>query len=495
MSASSSAPNQLPVTDSTAPPNGQIEDRRQGAAEFTSKDESPGHEQKIKEKETDPNENHKGRDEEEKTKEEFYWKEGGKKKSDHGGKAEWEKFSKERYNTGKKMYGEGTEVYQKDRARRGDEGKTWRDRKGEKGWEEKTERKERNGERDWGKAKPPHEGKPVRKGQNKDWKETDNEEHKGRKEKEGHKESSKEKWVKNHRKDKEAKKEWKTEGEWKNGKEQGKKEKWRSDNQKSRDPRKDGKGWDQSKRQSDAEWTSRADDKDGMKKDERKRTDAVSGEGKCAEERRREGKKDWQPRERGRPTAGKEEREGSPFQRDARAFARHREAQRGGRRPAQRRASLELPQFWLKQRTRLQRHPRRPQRCHSVEACAHSEGLPPVTFGEFEAVLQTYLARAQEAGVDASAREQLRKLAAEFFRDGVFVHDQMRFQDFVRDLGDVLEDMVEGEEDGDEEDSDLEDEMEGFHKDVMRRFAATGAGGKQERAEGGGRKEGRRGHA
>lgn len=440
---------------------------------------------------------------EEKAREKYHWKEGGKKKNGYGGIAEWEKgeheqekFSKEKYIKGQKMYSEETELYQKDNARRGDEGKPWKDRKGDKRWEEKTERKERN-EKDWKKSKQLYQGKQL-KGQKKDWKGTDNEKHKGseerKKEKEGYKESSKEKWVRNYQKDKEGKKEWKTDGEWKNGKEQSKEGKWKRDIQKSRDPRKDGKGWDEGKHQNDNEWKSRIDE--DRKKDERKQTDSMSREGKYAKEWKRDDKKDWQPREQGRPKEGKD-RDGSRFQRDAQEFRSHHEANlQGDRKPSHRRASVKQPEYWLRQRTRLQRNPKPPQHCHSVETCAHTEGLPPVTFREFEAVLQTYLARAQEVGVDASAREELQKLATEFFRDGLFVHDQMRFQDFVADLGDVLEDMVEDDDDDDDEEgSDIEEEMEGFQREVMRKFASASASGRQERAKGDRRKESRRGHA
>lgn len=457
--------------------------------------------QRRKYKDAHTNKKHKGMDEE-KAREKAHWKEGGKKKNDFGSKAEWEKgeheqekFSKEKYKKGKKIYGEETELHQKDSARRGDEGKPWKDRKGVKRWEEKTERKERNEEQDWKKAKQMYEGKQL-KGQKKDWEGTNNEKHRGseerKKEKEGYNESSKEKWVKNHQKEKEGKKEWKTNREWENGKEQGKEGKWRHDIEKSRHPRKDGKGWDESKHHSDNEWKSRKGDKDRKKKDERKqKTDAMSREGKDAKE---DSKKHWQPREQEGPREGMERRDGSRFQRDAQDFPGHHEAQlQGDGRPSQRHPSVGQPEYWQKQRTRLQRNPKPPQHCHSVETCAQTEGLPPVTFREFEAVLQTYLARAKEVGVDASAREELQKLATEFFKDGLFVHDQMRFQDFVEDLGDVLEDMVEGDDDDEEEDSDIEEEMEGFQREVMRKFAA--AGGKQDQAKGARRKESRRGHA
>lgn len=444
---------------------------------------------------------------EEKARGKSHWKEGGKKKNDYEGKVEWEKepeqgkFSKEKHNKGKKVYGEETEPYQKDDARRRDEGKPWKDRKGDRRWEEKTERKERNEEKDWKKAKQQYQGKQLR-GQKKDWKETDTEKHQGseerKKEKEGYKESSKEKRGTNHRKDREGKKEWKTDGEWRTGKEHSKEEKWKSDIQKSRDPRKDGKERDESKRQADSEWRSRKEEKDRKKEDERKpRADATSREGTRAKERKKDDKKHWQAGEqRGRPKEGVKDR--SRFHGDTQESPGEGGARlQGGGKPSQHRASVEQPEYWRKQRSRLQRNPKPPQHCHSVETCAQTEGLPPVSFQEFQAVLQTYLARAKEVGVDASAREQLHKLATEFFKDGLFVHDQMRFRDFVEDLGDVLEDMVEGDDDDDddEEDSDIEEEMEGFQREVMRKFAAAGASGKEGRAKGDGRKESRRGHA
>lgn len=497
-----SAPNELPDKDSTAPPAGQIEDGTQVAAEIRSKDKSPGDDQRGKYKDADTNKKHKGMDEE-KEREKSPWKEGGKKKNDYGGKAEWEKgeperekISKEKYK-GKRIYSEETKLYPKNSARQGDETKPWKDRKDEKRSEEKSGRKERNEEKDWKKAKQLYQGKQL-KGQKKDWNGKDDEKHKGseerKKEKEGYRESSKEKWVKNHQKDKEGKKEWKINREWKNGNEQSKEGKQKSDVQKSRDPQKDGKGWDESKRQSDNEWKSKIDDND-WKKDERKReNDAMSREGKYAKEWKRDNKKPRQPRERGWPKEGMEDRDGSRFQRDPREFPGEREAElQADRKSSHRRPSVKQPEYWQKQRSRLQRNPKPPQHCHSVETCAQSEGLPPVSFQEFQAVLQAYLARAKEVGVDASARGELQKLATEFFKNGLFVHDQMRFQDFVADLGDVLEDMVEGDDDDDEEDSDIEEEMEGFQREVLRKFAA--AGGNEGGAKGAWRKESRRGHA
>ncbi|XP_077382477.1 pre-B-cell leukemia homeobox interacting protein 1b isoform X2 [Festucalex cinctus] len=135
--------------------------------------------------------------------------------------------------------------------------------------------------------------------------------------------------------------------------------------------------------------------------------------------------------------------------------------------------------YWTQQRKRLHRKPKEPQHCHSQEACAHAEGLRPVSFPQFEAVLHAYLAKAEQAGVDASKRDELRKLASEFFQDGVFTHDRVNFRKFVKDVSDILEDMVEG--DG-EDDSDLEDEMEAFAREALEKFAAPG-GSEQHKGE------------
>ncbi|TNN02608.1 hypothetical protein fugu_010095 [Takifugu bimaculatus] len=498
------APSELPVKDSASPPTGQTGDSTQGAAELPNKDKSSWDEQRVKYQHADKSQKHKGMDEQ-KVREKSQWMEGGRKKNDNRGKAEWEtgerqpeKFSKEKYNKGKKE----TEPWQKDSARRGDEGKSWKDRKGGEEWKEKSDRKEWNEEKDWKKAKQLHQGAQLKKEQKKDWKERDGERHKGGEERKvenkGYRESGKEKWDKQQPKEKGGKKEWKPDGQWKNSQDQSKEGKWKSEkaqDQESRGPRKDGKGWGGSKEQKEKEWKSRSDG-NKWKKDERNQEMNASGrDGTHKEEWKRADKK-----QRGRPKQGMKDGDGSPFRRDGSKVPGHRGNHdahlRGEREPSRPRPSVKQPEYWLNQRTRLQRNPKPPQHCHSVETCAQTEGLPPVTFREFEAVLHTYLARAKEVGVDASAREELQKLATEFFKDGLFVHDQMRFQDFVEDLGDVLEDMVEGDDDDDddEEGSAIEEEMEGFQREVMRKFSSATSGGK-EGTKGDRRKESRRGHA
>uniref|UniRef100_A0A3Q3M1N1 Pre-B-cell leukemia homeobox interacting protein 1b n=1 Tax=Mastacembelus armatus TaxID=205130 RepID=A0A3Q3M1N1_9TELE len=165
----------------------------------------------------------------------------------------------------------------------------------------------------------------------------------------------------------------------------------------------------------------------------------------------------------------------------------------GKPRHTHRQPSLEQAEYWVQQRGRLQHNLKPPQHCDALESCAQAEGLLPVPLPEFEAVLQTYLAKAEEVGVEASKREELKKLATEFFKDGVFIHDQMKFQDFVEDISDILEHMVEEGENGEEEDSDIEEEMEQFEKEVMKKFSVPGAGEKEERIRGEWRKESGRG--
>ncbi|XP_055083874.1 pre-B-cell leukemia homeobox interacting protein 1b isoform X4 [Periophthalmus magnuspinnatus] len=133
------------------------------------------------------------------------------------------------------------------------------------------------------------------------------------------------------------------------------------------------------------------------------------------------------------------------------------------------------PEYWSRQRERLQ-HSSKPQHpCDSPDTCAQAEGVQPVLLSEFESILKNYLSKAEKAGVEPSHIAELQKLATEMFQNGVFPHDQMSFQDYVEDVGDILEDLVEGEDGSEEEeDSAIEDEMEGFEMEVMEKFMLPG---------------------
>ncbi|XP_072346600.1 LOW QUALITY PROTEIN: pre-B-cell leukemia transcription factor-interacting protein 1-like [Scyliorhinus torazame] len=105
--------------------------------------------------------------------------------------------------------------------------------------------------------------------------------------------------------------------------------------------------------------------------------------------------------------------------------------------------------FWRKERALRapKRRYRTPAGCTDVGSCAHKEGmdlfkvaLEPVGADRFAALLEEYL-RTSELG--AAWADDLRGLAAPFFRDGVFIHDQVKFSDFVDDLEDYIEEIAE----------------------------------------------------
>nr|XP_046182328.1 pre-B-cell leukemia transcription factor-interacting protein 1-like isoform X1 [Oncorhynchus gorbuscha]XP_046182329.1 pre-B-cell leukemia transcription factor-interacting protein 1-like isoform X1 [Oncorhynchus gorbuscha]XP_046182330.1 pre-B-cell leukemia transcription factor-interacting protein 1-like isoform X1 [Oncorhynchus gorbuscha] len=123
--------------------------------------------------------------------------------------------------------------------------------------------------------------------------------------------------------------------------------------------------------------------------------------------------------------------------------------------------------FWKHQEEKLGRKVRPLAGCSSVEDCASQEGLVPVELSEFEELLDGYLSKLEGAMSDSKA--EIQKLAAMFFRDGVFVHDKVLFSDFVEDVADILEDMVDILED----DDSLEEAMEEFEREALWKFAAT----------------------
>ncbi|KAG7457867.1 hypothetical protein MATL_G00231920 [Megalops atlanticus] len=111
--------------------------------------------------------------------------------------------------------------------------------------------------------------------------------------------------------------------------------------------------------------------------------------------------------------------------------------------------------------------------------CARKEGLAPVKLDEFLEVFEGYLSKL--GGAAGQSREAITRLVREFFVDGVFVHHKMPFREFVEDMADMLEDVVEG-------DREAEEEMEEFEREALRRFALLGGGEREGRKRG---KEGR----
>lgn len=128
--------------------------------------------------------------------------------------------------------------------------------------------------------------------------------------------------------------------------------------------------------------------------------------------------------------------------------------------------------FWRDQAQKLQRNIRPQLGCSSVEDCAGKEGLYPVELPEFEELLEGYLSKLE--GSSPESKNKIRKLTADFFEDGVFIHDRVLFSDFAEDVADILEDMVDVlEGNGQKEDDSLEEEMEEFEREALWKFAAT----------------------
>ncbi|XP_013766062.1 pre-B-cell leukemia homeobox interacting protein 1b isoform X4 [Pundamilia nyererei] len=501
----------------TLPPPGQPEDSKQETAGSTGRQtKHPRDDPKQKKKDVKRDRYDLGEQKEGKERKKSVGMEGEKKGRKDGSKKEWKKEKHEqgmfdgendkegrqkRHSEGEKQWKE--KDWKKEKTSRGDEGKPWKDGEGKRERTEKREKKEWNEDVD--RKRPKHEkvneGKQLGgKEENKHWKEgkdrggRQKEQKEWKKLKDGFKESGKVQW---------EDKEWKEKGEreWRRGTERNdKNDKLQGKVGKEKDER---KRWEGSKNHG----------KDGSREDDRKRWnehERKSQNGKHDKEWKSKDKK-WEQskREQSKERDGrKEKKHNEDWKKDKSQFQKSKdvykvknnhgkkeEHQYGDQKQphTHRKPSMGQPEYWVQQREHLQHSPKPSQECDSLESCAKAERLLPVHLPEFEAILQTYLAKAEQAGVDDSKREELKKLATQFFKDGVFLHDQMSFQDFVEDLSDILEDMVEEDEDG-EHDSAIEDEMEEFEREVMRKFSLRGAGEKEERIKGDWRKESGQGH-
>ncbi|XP_041030624.1 cell cycle progression protein 1 isoform X2 [Carcharodon carcharias] len=94
---------------------------------------------------------------------------------------------------------------------------------------------------------------------------------------------------------------------------------------------------------------------------------------------------------------------------------------------------------------------RSPKGCSGVFECAHQESLSlfnkaldPIKVEDFHKLLHNYL---QQEVVEFQRWSELEKFINRFFHNGLFIHDQMLFSDFVNDVEDYLEDIAERQED------------------------------------------------
>ncbi|XP_062921776.1 cell cycle progression protein 1 [Mobula hypostoma] len=95
-------------------------------------------------------------------------------------------------------------------------------------------------------------------------------------------------------------------------------------------------------------------------------------------------------------------------------------------------------------------HYKSPKGCSGVFECAHQESLSlfnkvldPIKVEDFHKLLHNYL---QQEMVDFQRWSELEKFINRFFHNGLFIHDQMLFSDFVNDVEDYLEDIAEHQE-------------------------------------------------
>ncbi|XP_010287626.1 PREDICTED: cell cycle progression protein 1 [Phaethon lepturus] len=85
--------------------------------------------------------------------------------------------------------------------------------------------------------------------------------------------------------------------------------------------------------------------------------------------------------------------------------------------------------------------------CSGIFECAHQEFISlfnrvsdPIRVDEFNRLMKRYL---QQVVHNFHHWRELENFIEKFFHDGVFIHDQMLFTDFVNDVKDYLEDMKE----------------------------------------------------
>ncbi|XP_064169262.1 cell cycle progression protein 1-like isoform X2 [Anguilla rostrata] len=107
------------------------------------------------------------------------------------------------------------------------------------------------------------------------------------------------------------------------------------------------------------------------------------------------------------------------------------------------------------------RHGKRPKGCSGVFDCAYQESmslfnkaLEPIRADEFNQLIHSYL---QQEVDHFHHWGELESFINSFFHNGVFIHDQMLFTDFVSGVEDYLEDMDEYQRYNDDVFEDLDD--------------------------------------
>ncbi|NXG13315.1 CCPG1 protein, partial [Grallaria varia] len=101
-----------------------------------------------------------------------------------------------------------------------------------------------------------------------------------------------------------------------------------------------------------------------------------------------------------------------------------------------------------------------PKGCSGIFECAHQEFISlfnrvsdPIRVDEFNRLMKKYL---QQVVHNFHHWRELENFINKFFHNGLFIHDQMLFTDFVNDVKDYLEDMKEYQSDNEKVFEDLD---------------------------------------
>lgn len=247
-------------------------------------------------------------------------------------------------------------------------------------------------------------------------------------------------------------------------------EKWSA--KKQREPK--GKGYKGKSHQQD-NW--RKDDKKKRKSEKDKQSREEEWKGKEGKKREQKAQKENSHKEAWRKHQAEWERKKGERRKEREERRKEKPwHSRSGKNPPQehhqhRRQQHNHNDFWRDQEQKLKRNIR-PLGCTSVEHCAAKEGLYPVELPEFEELLEGYLSKLE--GSSPESKDKIQRLMADFFEDGVFVHNKVLFSDFAADVADILEDTVDVlERGGKKKDDSLEEEMEEFEREALWKFAAT----------------------
>ncbi|XP_051245763.1 pre-B-cell leukemia transcription factor-interacting protein 1 isoform X1 [Dicentrarchus labrax] len=229
-----------------------------------------------------------------------------------------------------------------------------------------------------------------------------------------------------------------------------------------KDEKKEWRGEKDWKHNKDGEWRD---------KEEKKEKEWKSQKQNSHKEAWRKHQDEWERKKSERRTDREERRKEKPWHsRPGKNSDNHHQHQHHHHQPRQPHQPNQND-FWRDQEQKLRRTVSSQLGCSSVEDCAGKEGLYPVELPEFEELLEGYLSKLE--GSSSESKDRIRKLTAEFFEDGVFIHDRVLFSDFAEDVADILEDIVDVLEGGGQDDDSLEEEMEEFEREALWKFAAT----------------------